>query len=134
MKHLRLSPMRRWLAAATAPLIAFTWAPLMARADRDVPRPALKRAEPVSSPAPAAAPSQSGCLLFEENLGQHAGPVRYKMFNGSVFLTDRAEACMLVEVGREPLWRPAGEAAKKPALEDLAGIASGVPRPAHAAG
>ena len=114
-----LFPLRQWLAVATALLIAFTCAPLIARADRDVPRPALKRTEPVSFSAPAAAPSQSGCLLFEENLGQHASPVRYKMFNGSVFLTDRAEACMLVEVGREPLWRPTGEAAKNPRWKTL---------------
>jgi len=122
MKHLRFSPLRRWLAIATAPLIAFTCVPLVARADRDIPRPArsaLKQTEPVAPSAPAAAPSRSGRLLFEENLGQHAGPVRYKMFGGSVFLTDRAEACMLVEVGREPLWRPTGEAAKNPRWKTL---------------
>ncbi|QUV80882.1 hypothetical protein J8C01_06420 [Chloracidobacterium sp. D] len=122
MKHLRFPPLRRWLAAATAPLIAFTCVPLVARADRDAPRPSrpvLKRTGPVAPSAPAAAPSRSGRLLFEENLGQHAGPVRYKMFGGSVFLTDRAEACMLVEVGREPLWRPTGEAAKNPRWKTL---------------
>jgi hypothetical protein len=122
MKHLRFPPLRRWLAAATAPLIAFTCVPLVARADRDAPRPSrpvLKRTGPVAPSAPAAAPSRSGRLLFEENLGQHAGPVRYKMFGGSVFLTDRAEACMLVEVGREPLWRPTGKAAENPRWKTL---------------
>ena len=96
--------------------------PLVARADRDAPRPSrpvLKRTGPVSPSTPAAAPSRSGRLLFEENLGQHAGPVRYKMFGGSVFLTDRAEACMLVEVGREPLWRPTGKAAENPRWKTL---------------
>ncbi|QUV84612.1 hypothetical protein [Chloracidobacterium aggregatum] len=122
MKHLRLSPLRRWLAVATAPLIAFTCVPLVARADRDASRPSrpvLKRTGPVAPSAPAAAPSRSGRLLFEENLGQHAGPVRYKMFGGSVFLTDRAEACMLVEAGREPLWRPTGKAAENPRWKTL---------------
>ncbi len=119
MKHLRLSPLRRWLAVATAPLLAFTCVPLVARADRDVPRPALKQTGPVASSAPAAAPSQSGRLLFEENLGQHADPVRYKMFGSPVFLTDRAEACMLVEAGREPLWRPTGKAAENPRWKTL---------------
>ncbi len=119
MKHLRLSPLRRWLAVATAPLLAFTCVPLVARADRDVPRSALKQTGPVASSAPTAAPSQSGRLLFEENLGQHAGPVRYKMFGSSVFLTDRAEACMLVEAGREPLWRPTGKAAENPRWKTL---------------
>jgi hypothetical protein len=122
MKHLRFPPLRRWLAAATAPLIAFTCVPLVARADRDAPRPSrpvLKRTGPVAPSAPAAAPSRSGRLLFEENLGQHAGPVRYKMFGGSVFLTDRAEACMLVEAGREPLWRPTGKAAENPRWKTL---------------
>jgi hypothetical protein len=96
--------------------------PLVARADRDAPRPSrpvLKRTGPVAPSAPAAAPSRSGRLLFEENLGQHAGPVRYKMFGGSVFLTDRAEACMLVEAGREPLWRPTGKAAENPRWKTL---------------
>ncbi|WP_058880791.1 hypothetical protein [Chloracidobacterium thermophilum] len=122
MRHLRLSPLRRWLAVATAPLIAFTCVPLVARADRDAPRPSrpvLKQTGPAVPSAPAAAPSRSGRLLFEENLGQHAGPVRYKMFGGSVFLTDRAEACMLVEVGREPLWRPTGKAAENPRWKTL---------------
>jgi hypothetical protein len=122
MKHLRFPPLRRWLAVATAPLIAFTCVPLVARADRDAPRPSrpvLKRTGPVSPSTPAAAPSRSGRLLFEENLGQHAGPVRYKMFGGSVFLTDRAEACMLVEAGREPLWRPTGKAAENPRWKTL---------------
>ncbi len=119
MTYPYLSPLRRWLAVATAPLLAFTCVPLVARADRDVPRPALKQTGPVASSAPTAAPSQSGRLLFEENLGQHAGPVRYKMFGSSVFLTDRAEACMLVEVGREPLWRPTGKAAENPRWKTL---------------
>ncbi len=119
MTYPYLSYLRRWLAVATAPLLAFTCVPLVARADRDVPRPVLKQTGPVSSSAPTAAPSQSGRLLFEENLGQHAGPVRYKMFGGSVFLTDRAEACMLVEAGREPLWRPTGKAAENPRWKTL---------------
>lgn len=116
MKIPYVAPLRRWLAAATAPLLALTCAPFIVQADRHAPRtlrPAPKLNEPVP-PAPSAAAHPGGRLLFEENLGQHAGPVRYKMFGGSVFLTDRAEACMLVEVGREPLWRPTGKAAENP--------------------
>ncbi len=60
------------------------------------------------------ASSANSRLLFEENRGQHAASVRYKLFGGAVFLTDRAEACMLVEVAREPLWRPQGKAAQNP--------------------
>ncbi|MGQ9897738.1 MAG: hypothetical protein ACUVR8_09320, partial [Acidobacteriota bacterium] len=110
-------PQRRWLAATIVPLALFTWAPLIAQADRNIPRagrPVPTLTEPKPSFAAASTASQEGRLLFEENLGQHAQGVRYKLFGGSVFLTDRAEACMLVEVGREPLWRPTGKAAENP--------------------
>ncbi|MFQ3591343.1 MAG: hypothetical protein SNJ67_13735, partial [Chloracidobacterium sp.] len=107
--------LRRWMALLAVPPVALAFAPFIAQADRHLPKPTRPTPQPavrhvLSTPAE----NQSSRLLFEENRGQHAGPVRYKMFGGSVFLTDRAEACMLVEAGREPLWRPTGKAAQNP--------------------
>ncbi|MCS7078836.1 MAG: hypothetical protein NZ585_02130 [Chloracidobacterium sp.] len=113
MRSITPRPSRRWLATAAVPLVAFAFAPFVAQADRHVPKPTPPALQLANS-APASADHAAGWLLFEENLGQHAEPVRYKMFGGAVFLTDRAEACMLVEVGREPLWRPQGKAAQNP--------------------
>lgn len=114
MKSSMLRPFRRRLAMAAVPLMVFAFAPFIARADRRIPKPTPPKPA-LTAPASisTSAENAGGRLLFEENLGQHADPVRYKMFGGAVFLTDRAEACMLVEVGREPLWRPQGKSAQQ---------------------
>ncbi|OYT71857.1 MAG: hypothetical protein CFK52_07010 [Chloracidobacterium sp. CP2_5A] len=114
MKSSVLHLFRRWLATAAAPLFAFASVPVVINADRDIPRPSPKATSLALTSTPVSADNATGRLLFEENLGQHAKPVRYKLFGGEAFLTDRAEACMLVEVVREPLWRPKGKAAQNP--------------------